>query len=252
MGKQTNTAKASSGGLSSGLKKATIPLVIAAVAGIIAILSFTGSGNSDQKATANPNEDPAAKLPAFNFPGPRPRGDNGFALGSTDAPVVMIMYSEYQCPFCGRHATQTQPDLINTYVKAGLLRIEWRDFPFLGTESFTAANAGHAAADQGAFWEYTDRLFAEQGRPNSGHFTDEYLIATAADIGLDTKRFAEVMNDPATAAAVDADRDEGVSYSVTGTPAFFINGQFVSGAQPPEVFVAAIENAASAAGVVFD
>lgn len=258
MTKQRNGAESpAKGGLSAGLRSVLVPLLVAAVAGIIALVTITGSNNDNDKPALNETADSdagntATTVARVNFPGPRPRGVTSMAVGQADAPVLMIMYSEYQCPYCGRHATETQPTLIESYVDTGVLRIEWRDFPFLGEESFLAANAGRAAADQDAFWEYTDRLFAEQARPNSGHFTPEYLTQVAADLGLDTTRFAQIMNDPATAAAVDADRDEGVSYSVTGTPAFFINGQFISGAQPLEVFVEVIRNTAIANGVQFE
>ena len=67
------------------------------------------------------------------------------ALGDVDAPVVMISYSEFQCPFCGKYARDTEPILVEKYVDSGVLRIEWRDFPYLGPESTTAAQAGRGS-----------------------------------------------------------------------------------------------------------
>lgn len=74
------------------------------------------------------------------------------AIGDVDAPVVMISYSEFQCPFCGKFARDTEPALIKKYVDTGVLRIEWRDFPYLGAESTLAGQAGRAAmkTDAGA------------------------------------------------------------------------------------------------------
>jgi hypothetical protein len=98
------------------------------------------------------------------------------ALGDVDAPVVMVNYSEFQCPFCGKFARDTEPELIEQYVEDGTLRIEWRDFPYLGPESTRAAPAGRAAAAQGRFWDFHDALFADQPPPNSGKLTEDHLV----------------------------------------------------------------------------
>lgn len=185
-------------------------------------------------------DDPLARLPR------RTAGDP-MALGKTDAPVVMVNYSEFQCPFCGKFARDTKPSLIEKYVKNGTLRIEWRDFPYLGQESMTAALAGRAAALQGKFWEFHDAMYAQQQPVNSGRLTPEYLGSVATKAGLDGSRLVKDMARPGLADAVGKDFTEGQSIGVTGTPAFIINGQPIIGAQPLQVFEQAIENAAKAA-----
>ena len=72
------------------------------------------------------------------------------ALGKPDAPVVMINYAELRCPFCAKFSRDIEPELIKRYVDAGVLRLEWRDFPIFGEESLEAAKAGRAAAAQGS------------------------------------------------------------------------------------------------------
>lgn len=168
------------------------------------------------------------------------------SLGEAGAPVVMVMYSEFQCPFCGKFARDTEPELVERFVDDGTLRIEWRDLPYLGEESLTAAAAGRAAADQAAFWPFAAHLYAHQAPPNSGTLTGDRLVGVAQELGLDGQRFRTVMEDGATLAAVEADVDEAVELGVTGTPTFFINGRVIVGAQPTEVFVEAIERAAAA------
>ena len=241
--------------------KATIPVVVALVAALITGVMLLGpalagdSGESNDTAgtppvsdvsrdgsrpPANPEDDPFAKLV-------RRDPEDPTALGEVDAPVVMINYSEFQCPFCGKFARDTEPTLVEEYVADGTLRIEWRDFPYLGPESTTAAQAGRAAAEQGKFWEFHDAMFADQQPPNSGKLTEDYLVGVAEEVGLDGERFREDMSSSEAEAAVKEDFQEGQSIGVTGTPAFLVNGQPIMGAQPTEVFVEAIEQAAEAA-----
>lgn len=172
----------------------------------------------------------------------REEGDP-MALGEADAPVVMIAYSEFQCPFCGRFARETEPTLVEDYVQDGQLRIEWRDFPYLGEESRTAALAGRAAAAQDGFWEFEEELFDDQQPPNSGRLTPDFLGDVAERAGLDREQFLADLGSEEAAAAVDRDFTEGQSIGVTGTPAFLINGRPVMGAQPTDIFVQAVEEA---------
>ncbi|MFC5997650.1 DsbA family protein [Quadrisphaera sp. GCM10027208] len=243
------------------------PLVVLLAAGALVVAALVGTGGSagDTAApAASPSEDAGAGAAgdADAAPGDgtdeqsvdeaiaalahRDEGDP-YALGDVDAPVVMIEWSDFQCPFCGRFARETKPELVEQYVEDGVLRIEWRDFPYLGEESRTAALAGRAAAEQDAFWEFHDALFAEQASPNSGQLDADRLVGLAEELGLDVEAFAAAMDDPANAEAVDADFTEGQMLGITGTPTFLVGTQPVVGAQPLEVFQQAIEAAAAEA-----
>jgi protein-disulfide isomerase len=169
------------------------------------------------------------------------------AKGPTDAPVVMVAYSDFQCPYCGKFARDTEPALERKYVENGTLRIEWRDFPYLGKESELAARAGRAAAIQGKFWAFHDAMYAHQLPPNSGHLDEDHLAGVAEDLGLDPDRFRKDMAADETRFSVGRDFEEGRRIGVTGTPAFIINGKPVMGAQPTEVFESVIEKAAAEA-----
>lgn len=175
----------------------------------------------------------------------RRRDGDPLARGKRDAPVLMIEFSEFQCPFCGKYAREVEPQLAR-YVEDGTLRIEWRDFPYLGKESTTVAVAARAAAAQDKFWAFHDAWFAEQPPPNSGKATAAYLEQVAAKAGLDTVRFRADRADPGgeLAAAVRADLDQAHRLGIGGTPAFIINGSVIMGAQPVEEFVKAIEHEA--------
>lgn len=170
--------------------------------------------------------------------------DDPLALGDVDAPVVMVEWSDFKCPFCGRWARETKPAL-QKYIDDGTLRIEWRDLPYLGEESMNAAIAGRAAAEQGRFWEFHDRLFSQESGEAS--LDEQALAQLAQEIGLDVEQFRSDFTDPRIKAAVEADREEAVSLGITGTPAFLVDGLPVMGAQPTEVFVNAIESAAAEA-----
>lgn len=75
--------------------------------------------------------------------------------------MVLIAYSDYQCPFCGRWVEETMPELIDRYVDSGVLRIEWREFPYLGEASWQLAVGARAAAEQDLFWEFHERVYQE-------------------------------------------------------------------------------------------
>jgi protein-disulfide isomerase len=239
-------------------RSATLPLVVAAVAVLVTAIAVVapmmGGGAGADEDTADgppvrdvqrddtaPEDDPLAGLA-------RREARDPMAVGDPDAPVVMLSYSEFQCPFCGKFARETEPELVRKYVEDGTLRIEWRDFPYLGPESRVAALGGRAAAQQDKFWEFHHAMYADQLPPNSGRLDEHYLIGVAEKAGLDVERFrGDLRRGDALARGVEADFAEGQSIGVTGTPAFLINGRPVMGAQPLAVFSEAIERAAAEA-----
>ncbi len=236
-------------------KSPVVALVIAAVAALALAATLIGSWASDGSddaidggaATESSQDGSAAQDRAPDATWEqlvRRQAGDPMALGDVDAPVVMVAYSEFQCPFCGKFARDTEPALIDEYVESGVLRIEWRDFPYLGPESGTAAEGGRAAAEQGKFWEFHDAMYADQLPPNSGDLDEDYLVDLADGIGLDADRFRADLTSQATKDAVARDFQEGQAIGVTGTPAFIINGVPIIGAQPIEVFETTIEQAA--------
>ncbi|MFB9909138.1 DsbA family protein [Allokutzneria oryzae] len=171
----------------------------------------------------------------------RKEGDP-YAMGRVDAPVVLVEFADYRCPYCVKFATDTKPELIRRYVDNGTLRIEWRDYPMFGEESENAALAARAAGKQGKFWPYHELAFAEAPRQGRASFPRERLVEIAKRVGVaDLKRFETDLADPALAEEIRADIAEGRRLGVTGTPAFVLNGRPLVGARPLDEFVAAIE-----------
>ncbi len=226
-------------------KSMTLPLIVAGIAVVALVVTLFGMTGS-QETPSSAGQSAGSKSTPDDTRARR-QSDDPLAKGEVDAPVVLVAYSEFQCPFCGKFARDTAPTLEEKYVADGTLRIEWRDFPYLGPESMTAAVAGRAAAAQDKFWEFHDALYADPLPPNSGNLDQAYVEGLARSVGLDIAKFRADMSDPATNRAVRADFDEGRSVGVTGTPSFLINGVPVIGAQPTEVFEQAIEEAAAIA-----
>ncbi|MFF3326013.1 DsbA family protein [Streptomyces sp. NPDC002889] len=168
------------------------------------------------------------------------------AAGRADAPVVMVEYADFQCGYCGTFARDTEPLLMEKYVKDGTLRIEWRNFPIFGGESDAAARAAWAAGRQGRFWQFHAAAYA-QGAKEKGFGKDRLrTLARAAGVA-DLDRFVRDVDGDAARRAVGKDQEEGYELGATSTPSFLINGRPIAGAQPIEAFIEAIEAAKKAA-----
>lgn len=171
------------------------------------------------------------------------------AMGDPDAPVVMIAYSDYQCPFCRTWVMQTQPEIVDRYVDSGKVRLEWREFPYMGQTSETLAIGARAAAEQDRFWQYQQRAYEEQEElKQAGPDLERRMIDLAAEAGIDRERFADDLDRQEFAASVQEDFDEGQQVGISGTPAFLINGDPIMGAQPLSAFSSSIDDALAASG----
>ncbi|SDS49279.1 DsbA family protein [Microterricola viridarii] len=168
------------------------------------------------------------------------------ALGAVDAPVVMIEYADYRCPFCSLFARDTMPKIMEQYLADGTLRIEWRDLPIFGEQSVQTAIAARAAGDQGLFWEYNAAVAA--AAPERGHpdIDRAMLIGFAEQVGVpDLAAFELGLDSETHRAAVQADLQEAQSIGATSTPLFLIGDEGIAGAHPLETFQDVIERQAA-------
>lgn len=163
------------------------------------------------------------------------------SLGRADAPVVLTEFSDFQCPFCARFAIDTEPQIIEPYVKTGKVRLEYKHFIVVGEESWWAAEAAECAAEQGRFWEYHDLLFRRQGGENIGTFAKVKLKGLATELKLDRDAFDKCLDSDIYKARVEADIAEGRALGVQSTPSFFVNKRAIVGAQPFSAFRNVIE-----------
>lgn len=166
--------------------------------------------------------------------------------GDPKAPVTMVEFSDFQCPYCGRFALTTIPEIENAYVKKGLVRIGYQHFIFLGEESQRAAEASECAADQQSFWPYHDRLVKRLAVENQRDFSKETLKAFAAELKLEPKAFASCLDSGKYTSLVQGETTQAQAVGVGSTPTFLINGVPLVGAQPFSVFQKALEQAAKA------
>ncbi len=158
---------------------------------------------------------------------------SGTSMGAADAPVVLEIFEDFQCPACRQFNLQSEQLVEQELVATGLVRVEFRQYPFIGNESVQASNASLCAADQGRFWDYHDILFANQTGENVGAFTERRLLAFAETLGLDMNSFETCLSEELHQDRIDADRALGLSYGISGTPSFIINGtQFSKGFVP--------------------
>lgn len=175
---------------------------------------------------------------------------DAYSIGEPDAPVVIVEFTDFQCPYCSRHFDQTFPQIKADYIDTGKVRYVFKDFPLssIHPQAQLAAEAARCAGDQGAYLDMHHALFAGQDEWNGRSDADAIFNGFAAELGLDAAAFGDCLASRQHEAAVLADVDQGISLGVNGTPAFFLNGNFLSGAQSFAVFQEAIESLLADAG----
>ena len=173
--------------------------------------------------------------------------EDPMTFGPVDAPVGLVVFTDFQCPFCAKWTTDTLPVLL-PYADRGQLRIEFRDMNIFGDESEFAARAAYAAALQGRLRDYQAALF-EGGSPRpKDQLTDEAFFALAQRLDLDVPRFRADYGSRATLSAVRNVASDGFTAGTNTTPAFVLGNQPILGAQPTKVFTDALDKALKAAG----
>jgi protein-disulfide isomerase len=177
------------------------------------------------------------------------KGDAIHVLGKSDAPLTMVEFTDYQCPFCGRFEATTFPEIRKNFIDTGKMRLIVRDLPLEGLHPFAmkAAQAVHCAADQGKFWEMKDLLFKNQKKLDA----DSLNGYATKDLGLNGGIFKKCMADGKHLKEIAAEARYAQSLGITGTPTFIVGktagdtveGRVVVGALPYENFAAVINEA---------
>ena len=215
-------------------KYSTFVLIGVMIIGAVLYFSF-GKG-----LTGNVVANPAANIVGVTAPVDVEIGDSPI-LGDKDAPVTIVEFSDYECPYCGRHFTDTYPQIKSNYIDTGEVNLVFKNFPLnFHPNAQKAAEAAECAREQGKFWEMHDKLFENQVTLS----VENYKI-WAKGLGLDAGKFNTCLDTGKMAKVVQDDLKYGQEIGVQGTPAFFIgNGDsytMVSGAQPYSAFEQVIE-----------
>ncbi|MDE1862692.1 MAG: DsbA family protein [Thaumarchaeota archaeon] len=227
--------------------------MVAALVAVAFLGGYLAGGFNAAKSNAasQPAQVPT-NFPTANYsatPSPQARiavsvGDSP-AMGSPTAPVTMVEFSDFECPFCGAFFSQTFPQVEKNYIDPGKVRFVFKNMPLTGIHpnALEAALAAECANEQGKFWQYHNWLFTNQNSWVSLNSTDvaKAFKHYASMLGLDNSTFNSCLDSEKYSTAVNQDEQDGSKYGVTGTPTFFIGNDqrgytAVSGAQPFSVF----------------
>lgn len=230
-----------------------LPVIVGVIALAVIVLAyfiFATSDRAEPSAATEQSDDrgvvdvaPQSETDQVDLSFVERRDDTDpLSIGTVDAPVTMVVFSDYQCPFCASWNQDTLPIMMD-YVESDQLRIEWRDLNVFGPESEQASKAAYAAALQDAFWEYHDELFADGDIRDPAELSEEALVELAAELGLDTEQFTTDMQSDQVAEQVLINQQLGTDLGAYSTPSFIVDGQPMVGAQPTDVFVNAVDEA---------
>lgn len=250
------------------VKKSTFNrLIIGLIIGLIILVgitaflagSYTSNLNSNQITTEDLDDALAKlelKLLQNQLPTKQPAEivkisiDNDPIIGNPDAPITIIEFSDFQCPFCARFSIQTLPSILEEYIEQGKVKLVFRDFPIqsIHPNALAASVAAECANDQNKFREMHDILFEKQNEWNNLETMD--VLSTfnqyASDIQLNSELFDSCLINREHISEIKNDVDDGRAYGVTGTPGFFIGNDQIGyvgleGAQPFESFKKVID-----------
>jgi protein-disulfide isomerase len=210
---------------------------------------FTFALTGDAAADGTPEKAPPSQ-PAT--PPPRPQAGGSVRMssivdddpykGDENAPVTIVEFSDFQCPFCARFFSNTLSQIENDYISTGKVKLVYRDFPLsFHPNAQPAAEAAECAREQGKFWEFHDKIFENQQALSASSYKQ-----WASELGLDTAKFNSCVDSGKYRSEVQKDFADGSALGASGTPTFFIGksdglGQKIVGAQPYSVFQQAIE-----------
>lgn len=161
-------------------------------------------------------------------------------LGDADAPITIVEYSDFECPFCQRFFLETYPQLKSEYIDTGKAKLVYKDFPLnfhqMAKPAAIAGKCVYSLSDSETFYEYHDMIFN-----NQNVLSESNLRSWALDVGISGEEYDSCIVDPQIEEQVDADMAEGTQFGVSGTPSFVINGKLLVGAQPFSAFEQVIE-----------
>lgn len=229
-------------GIMAGVTLASVTAFVMTYALLQSNLDDSGSARTNTTGTVagvedtnpSPTDAPAAPTAPVDIT----VTDQDHVRGDKNAPVTIVEYSDFECPFCARHLP-TVEKIMQEY--DGQVRLIYRHFPLsFHPQAQKAAEASECASEQGKFWEMHDKLFAMN---EAGTLSLENFKKAAGELGLKQAQFDSCLNDGKYADRVQSDFSQGSQYGVNGTPATFVNGKLVSGAVPFESFKTVIDQA---------
>lgn len=224
------------------------PRLLAAVATLV----FAGTLGSCAAASAGTDPAPVTTTvaPTWADQLARADADDPMAVGDLDAPLVIVEWTDYSCPYCAMFAVDTLPTLLEEYVETGLVRYEIHDVAKLGAESLEAAVAARAAGEQGAYLEFMEAVYAASPRDGHPVFTEATLVRFAEQAGVDDlDAFRARLGAADLQSAVLESQEAAQAAGIESIPSFAIGDEYLLGARPLDDFRTVIDAQLEAAGV---
>ncbi len=243
---KNNVSEPMGGGMpASGPKDRFLPvsiLVAAIVIGgsIVFATVFRGTGMSGTDAGVTQQGTPPVPAAIMNI------GSRDAVWGDPNAPVTLVEYGDYQCPFCASFFAQTQAQVAKNYIDTGKVKMVFRNFivndrTSADHESHNSALAAECSKDQNKFWAFHDAIYSlevkdeavnPQGAENNGNLTRAAFLGIAKSLGMDLPQFTACYDSGKYTSTVQAESDQAAAYGVNATPSFFANGVAIIGAEP--------------------
>lgn len=233
----------------------TVALVVAAflVGSLYTKVQMLEKGGVQTRGSTNNQQPAVAALPQQPTKGVASVDDDP-VLGDKNAPITIVEFSDYECPFCKRHFDETLPQLIKNYVDTGKAKIVYRDFPLsfhdpMATKEAIAANCAREQGGDSKYFQFHDEIF-KRTISNGNGLNDEKIQTIASDLGLNKAKFTSCLANKAMEDEVKKDIADGTAAGASGTPTFLIgkttsngevDGDLVVGAQPFAAFQAVID-----------
>jgi protein-disulfide isomerase len=221
----------------------SVLVVLAFAAGILVGYVTWGTGTSEvasqSSQTPNQTSGPVVEAPVATEEAQFVRYDvfsqSAYALGPEDAPITIVEFSDFQCPFCRRWHEEVYEPLLASY--PGKIRMVYRHLPLtsIHPDAFSAAEAAMCAGEQDAFWQYHEKLFSSET------LGSQLYTQYAQELTLDITAFEVCMTEHRYQEAIQTDSDFAINLGISSTPTFFINGLAIVGAQPLDVFKQVID-----------
>jgi len=224
------------------MSKVTLWKVVSGVLGLFLLISLFTGGFGIGKSSEGAAPTAVAPRPSIQIAAGdmEALADDDPFLGDENAPVTIIEFSDYECPFCARFYSQTLNQIKSKYIDTGKVKFVYRDFPLaFHPQAEPSAIAANCAGMQGKYFEFHDKIFDNGGAAGRG--SADYK-RWAQELSLDVAAWESCLNDPQQKLEIQKDMQDGAAVGIRGTPGFIINGQLVSGAQPFSVFEQIIES----------
>lgn len=188
-------------------------VVAALLVGIAISVSHSGSGPSASRLAKDSHETGTL---LDGIP------QQGLSLGDPKAPLTLIEFADLQCPFCRQYTTKVFPTLVQRYVRAGKLRMEFRGLRFIGPDSIIAARAAGAAAGQNRLWQFVDLFYKNQQDENSGYVRPKFIRQIGSAAGLDVVKFEHDSTSAGVQKLITAATSQASSFGINSTPSFML------------------------------